>query len=72
MLDALAWLLEDVDRHVDRVPQRADVAAHLLRRFVGNGWVKRIGTGRALRLTPSGTTALRDLLAIEATTHDLA
>ncbi|MGW3470785.1 hypothetical protein ACWDKQ_20535 [Saccharopolyspora sp. NPDC000995] len=40
--------------------------------IASHGWVKRIGTGRAVRLTPSGTAALRDLLAIEATTHDLA
>ncbi|MBB5153740.1 ArsR/SmtB family transcription factor [Saccharopolyspora phatthalungensis] len=45
--------------------------AHLLRRFLENGWIKRIGTDRAVRLTPAGTTALRDLLAIDATAHDL-
>ncbi|MER6993393.1 helix-turn-helix domain-containing protein [Saccharopolyspora hirsuta] len=43
--------------------------AHLLRSFLANGWIKRIGTGRAVRLTQTGTTALRDHLAVDA--HDL-
>ncbi|MGP4021047.1 ArsR/SmtB family transcription factor [Saccharopolyspora sp. 5N708] len=46
--------------------------AHLLRRFLDSGWIKRIGTGRAVRVTPSGATALRDLLAIDANALDLA
>ncbi|MER7080719.1 DNA-binding transcriptional regulator, ArsR family [Saccharopolyspora kobensis] len=46
--------------------------AHLLRSFRTNGWIKKIGTGRAVRLTATGTTALRDLLAIDARTAGLA
>ena len=36
----------------------AAVCAHLLAR----GWLVRVGTGRAVRVTPAGTTALTDLL----------
>ncbi|WP_067499433.1 helix-turn-helix transcriptional regulator [Actinoplanes sp. TFC3] len=32
--------------------------------FFGNGWVERIGTGRAVRLTPGGRVALHDLLGL--------
>ncbi|MFI9010079.1 ArsR/SmtB family transcription factor [Actinosynnema sp. NPDC053489] len=38
----------------------AHVCAHLRER----GWVRGIGTGRAVRLTPAGETALRDLLGV--------
>ncbi|WP_447004141.1 ArsR/SmtB family transcription factor [Saccharothrix isguenensis] len=38
----------------------AHVCAHLHAR----DWVRRIGTGRAVRLTPTGRTALRDLLGL--------
>lgn len=38
--------------------------AKLCETFLGNGWVARIGSGRAVRLTPNGKTALRDLLGI--------
>jgi DNA-binding transcriptional ArsR family regulator len=40
----------------------AHVCAHLHAR----GWVRRIGTGRAVRLTPTGETALADLLGVTA------
>jgi hypothetical protein len=38
--------------------------AKLCERFFGNGWVARIGSGRAVRLTPNGKAALRDLLGL--------
>jgi DNA-binding transcriptional ArsR family regulator len=38
--------------------------ARLCDRFLGNGWVIRVGSGRAVRTTPEGRTALRDLLGI--------
>ncbi|AGZ43075.1 transcription regulator ArsR [Actinoplanes friuliensis DSM 7358] len=36
--------------------------ALLCRHFLDQGWVTRIGTGRAIRVTPPGTEALTDLL----------
>ena len=41
--------------------------AKLCETFLGNGWIARIGTGRAVRLTPNGTAALRDLLGLSGT-----
>jgi hypothetical protein len=38
--------------------------ARLCERFIGNGWVVRIGSGRAVRVTPAGKTALGDLLGL--------
>ncbi|CAM00043.1 ArsR family transcriptional regulator [Saccharopolyspora erythraea NRRL 2338] len=38
--------------------------ARLCERFLSNGWVKRIGSNRAVRVTPGGDDALRDLLGI--------
>jgi DNA-binding transcriptional ArsR family regulator len=38
--------------------------AHLHARFHERGWVRRVGTGRAVRLTPTGETALHDLLGV--------
>ncbi len=38
--------------------------AKLCETFLGNGWVARIGSGRAVRLTPDGKAALRDLLGL--------
>jgi DNA-binding transcriptional ArsR family regulator len=38
--------------------------AKLCETFLGNGWVARIGSGRAVRLTPNGKAALRDLLGL--------
>jgi DNA-binding transcriptional ArsR family regulator len=38
--------------------------AKLCETFLGNGWVARIGSGRAVRLTPNGKAALGDLLGL--------
>ena len=38
--------------------------AKLCETFLGNGWVARIGSGRAVRLTPNGKAALHDLLGL--------
>jgi DNA-binding transcriptional ArsR family regulator len=38
--------------------------AALCTRLFAVGWVQRVGTGRAVRVTPSGTVALRDLLGL--------
>lgn len=38
------------------------VGATLCTAFLTHGWVERVGSGRAVRLTPSGRTALTDLL----------
>jgi hypothetical protein len=40
----------------------AAICAHLLAR----GWVTRVGSGRAVRVTPAGTTALTDLFGPDA------
>lgn len=40
--------------------------AHICRRFLENQWIKRIGTTRAVRLTPTGEQALRQVLGIDA------
>ncbi|PSL58539.1 ArsR family transcriptional regulator [Saccharothrix carnea] len=40
------------------------VGAHVCTHLRANDWVRRIGTGRAVRLTPTGETALRDLLGV--------
>ena len=51
----------------ERRPHLAGVAgARVCERFLERRWVTRIGSGRALRVTPAGTTALRDLLGIDA------
>jgi DNA-binding transcriptional ArsR family regulator len=42
--------------------------AHVCSHFQAQGWIRRIGTTRAIRLTPTGVTALRDLLDLDATT----
>ncbi|MFI1205678.1 ArsR/SmtB family transcription factor [Streptomyces sp. NPDC020883] len=39
--------------------------ARLCERLLERHWIRRIGTGRAVRLTPEGTVALRDLLGID-------
>jgi hypothetical protein len=36
----------------------------LCEKFLDNSWVVRIGSGRAVRLTPDGKAALRDLLGV--------
>ncbi|EHR52925.1 putative transcriptional regulator [Saccharomonospora marina XMU15] len=55
---------------LDATERRSHLAgaagAKLCLRMFDNGWVKRIGTGRAVRLTPAGAAALEDLLAIDA------
>ncbi len=38
--------------------------AKLCETFLGNGWVTRIGSGRAVRTTPAGRAALHDLLGV--------
>jgi DNA-binding transcriptional ArsR family regulator len=38
--------------------------ARLCETLLGNGWVARIGSGRAVRLTPDGKAALRDVLGL--------
>ncbi|WP_034089532.1 ArsR/SmtB family transcription factor [Streptacidiphilus albus] len=43
------------------------VGAALCRRSFELGWVQRIGTGRALRVTPDGAGALRELLGVTVT-----
>jgi DNA-binding transcriptional ArsR family regulator len=42
--------------------------AHLCRHFQAQGWVRRVGTTRAVRVTPTGETALHDLLGLEPET----
>jgi len=39
--------------------------ARLCQRFFDNRWVARVGSGRAVRLTPAGQAALQDLLGLE-------
>jgi DNA-binding transcriptional ArsR family regulator len=41
------------------------VGAQICRSFLDHGWVRRIGTSRALLVTPSGRIALRDLLGLD-------
>ena len=51
----------------ERRPHLAGAAgAHICRRFEDNGWIRRIGTSRAMLVTPTGRTALRDLLGIDS------
>ncbi len=42
--------------------------ALLCRTALERSWVERIGTGRALRVTPDGERALRELLGVEPLT----
>ena len=49
----------------ERRPHLAGVAgAKLCETFLGNRWVTRVGSGRAVLLTPAGRTALRDLIGL--------
>ncbi|GAA2621155.1 winged helix-turn-helix domain-containing protein [Dactylosporangium fulvum] len=51
----------------ERRPHLAGVAgARLCERFITLGWVVRIGTGRAVRVSPAGQRGLHDLLGIAA------
>ena len=38
--------------------------ARVREKLFGNGWVARVGSGRAVRVTPNGRAALRDLLGL--------
>jgi DNA-binding transcriptional ArsR family regulator len=50
----------------ERRPHLAGTAgAKLCERALARGWVVRIGTGRAVRVTPSGERALHELLGID-------
>jgi len=50
----------------ERRPHLAGAAgAAICTRFHENGWVRRIASGRALLVTPTGQSALRDLLELE-------
>ena len=40
--------------------------------FFARGWVTRIGTGRAVLVTPSGERALRDLVGVDVAGVDVA
>jgi DNA-binding transcriptional ArsR family regulator len=52
--------------YTERRPHLAGTAgAALLRHFLDAGWVSRIGSQRALRVTGDGARALRDLLGVE-------
>ncbi|WP_199432337.1 ArsR/SmtB family transcription factor [Qaidamihabitans albus] len=51
----------------ERRPHLAGAGGALLcRHFLDNGWVKRVGSGRAVRLTPAGGAALHALLGVDA------
>ncbi|WP_407697913.1 hypothetical protein [Streptomyces kaniharaensis] len=41
------------------------LGAALCRAALDRAWVERIGSGRALRVTPDGGRALRELLGVE-------
>ncbi|MFE2750822.1 ArsR/SmtB family transcription factor [Actinosynnema sp. NPDC059335] len=78
--DGLAWLTDELAfgppttrrplarACLDWTERRSHLAgaagAHVCAHLHERGWVRRIGTGRAVRLTPTGETALRDLLGI--------
>ena len=49
----------------ERRPHLAGLAgAKLCETVLANGWVTRIGSGRAVRTTPAGRAALHDLLGV--------
>lgn len=51
----------------ERRPHLAGVAgARLCQHFQSNDWIRRVGSGRAVCLTPAGRAALRELLGIDA------
>ncbi len=41
-------------------------APRLCAELLERAWVRRVGSGRAVRLTPAGAEALRDLLGLDA------
>jgi DNA-binding transcriptional ArsR family regulator len=50
----------------ERRPHLAGLAgARICERLLDRRWIARIGTGRAVRVTPNGATALRDLLGLD-------
>jgi len=53
---------------LDWTERRAHLAgvagAKLCETLLGNGWLTRVGSGRAVRLTPAGRTVLHDLLGL--------
>ncbi|MGG7573254.1 ArsR/SmtB family transcription factor [Streptomyces sirii] len=56
----------------ERRPHLAGAAgARLCDRLLDRHWVRRVGSGRAVRLTHDGATALRDLLGIDGVGADL-
>ncbi|MEU9123430.1 helix-turn-helix domain-containing protein [Streptomyces sp. NPDC048506] len=56
----------------ERRPHLAGTAgARLCERLLDRRWIRRIGSGRAVRLTRDGATALHDLLGIDGATADL-
>ncbi|WP_419996323.1 ArsR/SmtB family transcription factor [Streptomyces boninensis] len=58
-------LLRDCLDYSERRPHLAGaVGAALCRRAFDLGWVERIGSGRALRVTPAGTEALSEELGV--------
>jgi DNA-binding transcriptional ArsR family regulator len=53
----------------ERRPHLAGTAgAQICQRLLDRRWIVRIGTGRAVRVTPAGEAALRDLLDIDSAT----
>jgi DNA-binding transcriptional ArsR family regulator len=51
----------------ERRPHLAGLAgARLCTHFFDQRWIKRVGTSRAVRVTPAGERALRDLLGVDA------
>lgn len=49
----------------ERRPHLAGAAgAHVCAHLRARGWLRGVGSGRAVRLTPTGETALRDLLGV--------
>ncbi|MEJ2858442.1 MULTISPECIES: ArsR/SmtB family transcription factor [unclassified Saccharothrix] len=78
--EGLAWLTDTLDftpptsrrpvakACLDWTERRSHLAgaagAHICTHLHANGWVKHIGTGRAVKVTPEGEAALRDLLGL--------
>ena len=78
-VDTAAWRQSrrDLIREcLDWTERRSHVAgvagAEICRSFLKHGWVRRIGSGRAVRLTPSGRQAVSDLLEIDPDAHGLS
>jgi hypothetical protein len=55
----------------ERRPHLAGVAgARMCGRFFDRGWIRRVGTSRAVRVTPAGVAGLRDLLGLDPASLD--